>query len=718
MNSIVKFYTIFVALLIIEISDGEKDCKIPCYCNPKQKMATCASRHLHYIPKLPSYVEQVKFVGNNFTHLSKSFFKNLTSFNKINLLNLTDNLVLNISLDAFADFQYLNTLDISTEKKLPIFSLKKAFRSLNNSRINSLDFSGNGWEYLPPDMFKELKLSRIRSLSMTSNLLKELHGGIYSYLTELRILNLAYNDIRNVNLSGLTVLEELVLKDNNIHNIPTWCNSTGGSFVPQLKVLRLDSNSITEMNSSSFKCLQNLKQLRIDYNNFRFLENNTFSDLVKLDRLHLSHNTRLQVIQETAFNVSSLKSLYFQNNGFHFDKGNKFNAKTIFSYCPNLMTLDMSSNFLPSLKKSQFLKLMFIPLIKLEKLTLPNTRIRALPFNLFPKMKFLKTLNLQGNFINGWNNGERIFGNKSSLKTLNLQANNIRLVNRTTFPPSILSSLESLDLSSNHFSCTCDQIWFREWIRENFESKSKKNNLTLNGYPQKYACMFPSNLRGVLLRNYNPTPETCKEKNYFIAIAVIITLVVVLSIVVPLLLYRCQTNIRNYIYAWRFYKKRKSGYVRLDSEDYDYHAFVVYCESDRKWVHNVLVKKLENEESMRICIHHRDFDIGAPVTGNIGKYMSKCRKIVVVMSNDFAESEWCQWEVDLVQERRRKQGRGVSLLIMLHTIDSNHMTDSLKTLLDSTPHLQYSNGVGEWLFWKALIEGLRKPFGHPPVAVL
>ncbi|VDI62776.1 toll-like receptor 13 [Mytilus galloprovincialis] len=718
MNSIVKFYTILVALMIIEMSDGEPDCKIPCYCKPKQKTAACASRHLHYIPKLPSYVEQVKFVGNNFTHLSRSFFKNITSNNKIILMNLTDNLVLNISVDAFADFQYLKTLEISKEEKLTIFSLKKAFRSFNTSMINNLIFSGNEWEHLPPDMFKELKLSRIRSLSMTSNSLKDLNGGIYSYLTELKTLNLAHNEIKNINLSGLIVLEELVLIDNDIHNIPTWCNSTGDSFVPQLKVLRLESNSITEMNSSSFKCLRNLQQLRVDYNNFRSLKNNTFSELVKLDRLHLSHITRLQVIQETAFNVPSLKSLYFQYNGFHFDKGNKFNAKTIFSYCPNLTTLDMSSNFLPSMKKSQLLKLMLIPLKKLEKLTLPDTKIRGLPIGLFPKMKFLKTLNLQGNSINGWKDSERIFGNKSSLKTLNLQANNIRLVNKTTFPPSILSSLKSLDLSSNQFSCTCDQIWFREWIRENFESKSKKNNLTLISYPEKYACMFPSNLRGVLLKNYNPTPETCKEKNYFTAIAVSITLVVVLLIAVPLLLYRCQTNVRNYIYWWRLYKKRKSGYMRLDSEDYEYHAFVVYCEQDRKWVHDVLVKKLENEEDMRICIHHREFDIGAPITGNIGKYMSKCRKIVVVMSNDFAESEWCQWEVDLVQERRRKQGRGVSLLIMLHTIDSNHMTDSLKTLLDSTPHLQYSNGVGEKLFWTALVEGLRKPFGHPPVAIL
>jgi toll-like receptor 13 len=62
----------------------------------------------------------------------------------------------------------------------------------------------------------------------------------------------------------------------------------------------------------------------------------------------------------------------------------------------------------------------------------------------------------------------------------------------------------------------------------------------------------------------------------------------------------------------------------LDSdEDYEYHAFIVYCESDREWVHSTCVKRLE-QEGLKVCIHHRDFDIGEPVTGNIEKYMSKC----------------------------------------------------------------------------------------------
>jgi hypothetical protein len=56
------------------------------------------------------------------------------------------------------------------------------------------------------------------------------------------------------------------------------------------------------------------------------------------------------------------------------------------------------------------------------------------------------------------------------------------------------------------------------------------------------------------------------------------------------------------------------------------------------------------------------------------------------MSNQFAESEWCQWEIDLVQERRRRQGKKALVLIMYRQIDSRHMTSPLRTLLGTTPN--------------------------------
>ncbi|XP_052098851.1 leucine-rich repeat-containing protein 15-like [Mytilus californianus] len=58
------------------------------------------------------------------------------------------------------------------------------------------------------------------------------------------------------------------------------------------------------------------------------------------------------------------------------------------------------------------------------------------------------------------------------------------------------------------------------------------------------------------------------------------------------------------------------------------------------------------------------------------------------------------------------------ILIMHSQIDSSHMTNSKRSLLDTTPHLQYQQGLGEDLFWSAITKAVRKPFKDPPIAIL
>ncbi|XP_071164489.1 toll-like receptor 13 [Mytilus edulis] len=723
MSNLFKWIFLLQIVIIASEDMDTVQCKYPCSCNFKTKSATCNARHLRYIPRLPSDIKTVKFVQNNFTYLDKYFFRNLTSYNRIVTLNLTDNLIHYISTNAFLEFKYLMTLDISKEPNLNITMLQQSLYSLPVRQMSFIQFSGNGWRTLPTNFFLPF-INSYRtsfSISLTRNKLQSIDSKLFLFLLNLKTLNLAWNSIKNVTLENAISVRVLNLNSNFVRDIPVWCGPRNKTMVPNLQKLYLSDNSIAEMDSFSFRCLGNLKILNLDANNFRTLQSNTFSELQSLNTLYISENTRLKTIEDYAFNVSSLQFLYFTRNHYQFNKGihYNYNPKNLFMKCPDLEQLDMSYNNLPTRNQYNYFRDIFRPLLKLKILRLESTSMRSLPYYAFPTMKYLEILDLQKNLLQGWNRSNRVFGTNSSLKILNLRSNLIRVVNKTTFPPSLLFSLDKLDLGENYFSCSCDQMWFRDWIRTNFESKISYSKLLLVGYPEYYKCKLPGDMRGVPLQDYNPTDDNCQQANPLIITISLLTGAGILSFLVIFIMYRCQTNIRNYLYLCRFYKNKKSGYIQLDNcEDYEYHAFIVYCDADRNWVHNVCVKKLENEEGMKICIHHRDFDIGEPVTGNIEKYMGKCRKVIVVMSNNFAESEWCQWEVDLVHERRRRQGKGVSLLIMLRSIDSKHMTNRLRALLDSTPHLTYCSGVGEKLFWTAFIKGLRKPIGHPPFAVV
>ena len=226
-------------------------------------------------------------------------------------------------------------------------------------------------------------------------------------------------------------------------------------------------------------------------------------------------------------------------------------------------------------------------------------------------------------------------------------------------------------------------------------------------------------MAGTKLKDYNPTVEICKVFNPLFIIVVSVSVFVVIVTVVIFIIVKCQTNIKNYLYLLRVNRHIKNGYFLFDNaNDFEYHAFVVYCDADRLWVHRKFVRRLENDAGIKLCIHQRDFDVGQTISGNIDTYLRKSWKVVVIMSNEFAKSQWCQWEVDIVQERRRRLGRDVFLLVMLKEITSRHMTSPLRTLLDSTPHLKYRTGVGEDLFWQAVTKGLLKPIGLPPTAVL
>ncbi|CAC5413275.1 unnamed protein product [Mytilus coruscus] len=156
---------------------------------------------------------------------------------------------------------------------------------------------------------------------------------------------------------------------------------------------------------------------------------------------------------------------------------------------------------------------------------------------------------------------------------------------------------------------------------------------------------------------------------------------------------------KNYVYLLRVKHRKRYGYLPIESsDDYEYHAFVDYCDSNRTWVHNEFVKRLETEEGLKFCIHHRDFVAGDTISGNVDNFLKESWKVVVIMSNALAKSEWCQWEIDIVQERRRRQGRDALVLIMLKNINSKNMTSPLRTLLDSTPYIRYKKGIGEDYF--------------------
>jgi hypothetical protein len=83
-------------------------------------------------------------------------------------------------------------------------------------------------------------------------------------------------------------------------------------------------------------------------------------------------------------------------------------------------------------------------------------------------------------------------------------------------------------------------------------------------------------------------------------------------------------------------------------DEYAYDAFVSYNEKDAGWVETVLQPRLERE-GLRLCLPDRDFAIGAPRIVNMENAVARSRKTLLILTPNWGDSQWSEFEGLLVQ---------------------------------------------------------------------
>ena len=70
-----------------------------------------------------------------------------------------------------------------------------------------------------------------------------------------------------------------------------------------------------------------------------------------------------------------------------------------------------------------------------------------------------------------------------------------------------------------------------------------------------------------------------------------------------------------------------------------------YHHQDSEWVRQELRPRLEDAEPrFRLCLHERDFVVGATVADNICTAVDISRRMVLLLSRAFLQSHWCHEE--------------------------------------------------------------------------
>ena len=340
------------------------------------------------------------------------------------------------------------------------------------------------------------------------------------------------------------------------------------------------------------------------------------------------------------------------------------------------------------------------------EVNLAGNLVQDIPYKRFSALARMQTLNLSNNYLE---NFDVDIKNLKKLSFLDLSGNKITALSADMIDQ--LSSLAAelqhsslkIDLSKNSLLCTCNVRHFTEWIL------SQPHNVEFVDF-QEYLCWNDELKQVPFHRLDKPTVFACLSKRAYAGIGVGSgALLTALSVLLIIVIYRKRSLFRYYYFIasklWSD-KQRKE----LESHEFRYDVFVCYNSHDRDWVCKVLQPKLEDENRFRLCLHGRDFELGGPIIEQIIDSIERSRKVLLILSPHFVQSNWCESEMNMALQKLVNKGCDLLLLAILKPLDGVKITKTLKAQLEKKTYVEWSEDqYGQKLFWKKLILTLNIP---------
>ena len=124
-----------------------------------------------------------------------------------------------------------------------------------------------------------------------------------------------------------------------------------------------------------------------------------------------------------------------------------------------------------------------------------------------------------------------------------------------------------------------------------------------------------------------------------------------------------------------------------------------------------MLPRLEGPENqLKLCLHKRDWLPGRDIVDNVVESMEDSRKTVLIVSNAFASSQWCHFELTMAQTRLFRDDANSLMLVLLEDIDDVNMTPRLRLQMARQTYVEWTNNpVGQQLFWAKLTRVLTAP---------
>ena len=599
--------------------------------------------------------------------------------------------------NTFSDLKNLTYLDVSENEDLKFAGIENVTHDLQFTAIKIFKFNKVHKTFemnteIGRNTWKGLQHTNITEMHMDSNRVQLVKTGVLSILPKtLDILSAADNmfsfgiyilEAKTLNISFINVSyqfsshqPELGSVNEPNYRINRWKRNLRVDFpLPFPKNLR-----IAHFRRSQLQ--YDIPRVEIMKNNLEYLD--ASSNLLarwKGPTVNFHHLKHLNLSSNYCSNISTvffegtvnLEKLYAQNNLLGFSIQFDVDGQ-ILKPLKMLQIIDFSQNRIPFLPP-----LFFVFLKRLEVLKLYDNLFEDIDFRL-TQMKNLSLIDLSRNRIQ--------FLGSVAIDQLELVASDHML---------------SLNLSENPFICSCASLKFLKWMTETKVVLLNREN---------YSCKYENGTKTLLLNVnniYNKLKKGCSSYPVII-IGITGAIFVSVSIVCFGLFYRYRWKLR---YIYYMTKNRFRGYVPVidhANKTYLYDAFISYAEQDCGFVHNDVIKNLEKEGSLKLCLHKRDFLPGNEIAANITSTIHNSRKTVVILSPHYLASNWCRFEFNMakMESMYTRENENILFMVFLTNVPPRELPLMMMEFIDSNSYIEYPDDeFGNAVFWQKMLEAV------------
>lgn len=137
-------------------------------------------------------------------------------------------------------------------------------------------------------------------------------------------------------------------------------------------------------------------------------------------------------------------------------------------------------------------------------------------------------------------------------------------------------------------------------------------------------------------------------------------------------------------------------------------AFIIYSTPDEWWVKTTLLPILEEKNTLKCCVHYRDFTIGKSFRENMAESVYKSRKTIAVVSHSFFKSKYCNHEMEIALGRLVERGDDSVIVIKLDDVDRRKLPKALK----QRSYIDYFRSNDRETWAKQLIQSIKVSVKH------